>query len=403
MEQKVESKSQAHQLSQCPVCQAATLQSIIQIPQIPVLSNVIWDQREDALSAPRGDVHLAFCSTCGHVFNQSFDPDRMQYDLQYENSLHFSPRFQKYATWLAHYLVDQYDLHGKTIVEIGSGKGDFLRMLCEYGDNAGTGFDPSYQPDPADQHPAMSFIRDVFSERYASYQADMILSRHVLEHIYQPAAFAQSLRRTIGSRKNTVVFCEVPNLAYILRDTAIWDIIYEHISYFSPHSLGELFTRNGFNTLNLAEAYEGQFLYIEAAPREAGRPTPDAPYATPVAALTNQVLGFAQRSQEKLAGWQQQLDALRAAGKRAVVWGAGSKGISFLNMLHVQDEIQYVIDINPRKRNKFITGAGQQIVPPEFLGQYRPDTVIVMNPIYRQEIQKTVDELGLKVEYQFAS
>jgi hypothetical protein len=72
-------------------------------------------------------------------------------------------------------------------------------------------------------------------------------------------------------------------------------------------------------------------------------------------------------------------------------------------MLNIHNEIQYVVDINPRKHGKFVTGTGQEIVPPEFLKEYQPDCVIIMNPIYAQEIKNTVEQFGLEVEYEFAS
>jgi hypothetical protein len=387
----------------CPICHADNLRSILDIFEIPVLCNVIWENREDALATPRGDVKLVFCPSCGHVFNQAFDPGLLEYDVQYENSLHFSPRFQEYAIRLAHYLIDKYNLHGKNIIEIGSGKGDFLRLLCEYGGNTGVGFDPSYEPGQEDLHPAITFIKDTFSDRYSSYQADFVLSRHVLEHIYQPAEFLQGLRQAIGQRENCSVFFEVPNLSYILRDTAVWDIIYEHYSYFSPSSLSDIFTRYGFDVLHLADAYESQFLTIEARPRPAG--IADSPEANlpDIEAFAVQVDNFAARSREKLARWRKQLNELRASRKRAALWGAGSKGISFLNMLGVSEEIEYVIDINPRKLGKFVTGTGQQIVSPEFLKKTPPEVIIVMNPIYLREIQNMVKELDLHVDFRLAS
>lgn len=386
----------------CPVCGGTNLDPILQIPQIPILANVLWDTREEALATPRGDMDLVFCHDCGHVFNQAFDPSATVYDAQYENSLHFSPRFQEYAHWLAQYLVEQHDLHGKAIVEIGSGKGDFLKLLCQVGGNTGTGFDPSYEPLPGEHDPNVSFIRDVYSDRYAGFHADFICSRHTLEHMPQPAAFVQSLRQTIGNRKHMVVFVEVPNLAYILRDTAIWDIIYEHYSYFSPQSLANLFSHNGFHVRNVAETYEGQFLFLEAAPGDGLPSAPNTPFTASMDPLAQQVAQFGKRSQDKIARWKEDLNELQRQGKRVVLWGAGSKGISFLNLLHADAAVQYIIDINPRKREKFVTGAGQQIVPPEFLKTYQPDVVVIMNPIYEQEIRQTVESMGLQPQIRFA-
>jgi FlaA1/EpsC-like NDP-sugar epimerase len=82
-------------------------------------------------------------------------------------------------------------------------------------------------------------------------------------------------------------------------------------------------------------------------------------------------------------------------GQRAVVWGAGSKGVTFLNALQARDPIGHVVDINPRKQGMYVAGTGQQIVAPEFLKEARPDVVIVMNPVYEDEIRRWVGELGL--------
>ena len=78
-----------------------------------------------------------------------------------------------------------------------------------------------------------------------------------------------------------------------------------------------------------------------------------------------------------------------------MLWGSGSKAVSYLTTLGITDEIEYVVDINPHKRGKFLAGTGHEIVLPEFLVEYRPDAVIVMNPIYGDEIRKGLERLGL--------
>jgi hypothetical protein len=78
------------------------------------------------------------------------------------------------------------------------------------------------------------------------------------------------------------------------------------------------------------------------------------------------------------------------------VWG--SKGVAFLATLNIQDEIEYAVDINPYKQGTYIAGTGQEIVAPKFLRGYRPDVVIVMNPIYCNEIQQDLDRMGVTAE-----
>ena len=86
---------------------------------------------------------------------------------------------------------------------------------------------------------------------------------------------------------------------------------------------------------------------------------------------------------------------MRETGQRSIVWGGGSKGVTFLNIIETQNHIDYVIDINPRKQNHYIAGTGQQIMPPEFLLDYNPQIIIAMNPIYLGEIKQIIEKLGL--------
>jgi len=46
----------------------------------------------------------------------------------------------------------------------------------------------------------------------------------------------------------------------------------------------------------------------------------------------------------------------------------------------------------------FMAGTGQQIVSPTFLREYRPDVVLVMNPIYRDEIQRDLARLDVSAD-----
>jgi ABC-type Fe3+-hydroxamate transport system substrate-binding protein len=57
-----------------------------------------------------------------------------------------------------------------------------------------------------------------------------------------------------------------------------------------------------------------------------------------------------------------------------------------------------VVDLNPRKQGMYVAGTGQKIVPPEFLRDYQPDVIFVMNHIYENEIRQLTADLGLNPE-----
>jgi FlaA1/EpsC-like NDP-sugar epimerase len=110
--------------------------------------------------------------------------------------------------------------------------------------------------------------------------------------------------------------------------------------------------------------------------------------------LVSDIATFADKYRRKVKTWRHKLEQMAQEGRRVVVWGGGSKGVSFLNTLKTRGRIEYVVDINPRKQGRYVAGTGQQIVPPDFLGHYQPDIIIVMNPVYQREIQEIMEGLG---------
>jgi len=92
------------------------------------------------------------------------------------------------------------------------------------------------------------------------------------------------------------------------------------------------------------------------------------------------------------------LEELVESKNRIVVWGAVSKGVTFSNVMGLNLFVPYLVDINPKKWGKYVAGTGQQIISPDFLKKYQPEIVIILNPLYREEIQNTLVALGLSAE-----
>ena len=354
--------------------------------------------REQALSFPRGDIILGLCEQCGFIYNTAFDRSRVRYSSECEESQGYSPTFNAFADKLARDLVDKYGLYKKRIIEIGCGKGQFLKLICALGQNSGIGFDPAYIPGRGDlDRPAekIEFVKDYYSEKYAGHQGDFICCRMTLEHIPDTAVMVETVRRSIGEGPDTIVFFQVPDVTRIMQDCAFEDIYYEHCSYFSPGSLARLFRRSEFDVIDLQREYENQYICLEARP--ADRPQViEHPLYENVVALADLVAGFEKRYPSVLDRWQTRLGQLKQQSQKVVIWGSGSKGVAFLNAIGDSAAIDYVVDIHPFRQQTFMAGTGQQIVAPLFLKDYRPDIVIIMNAIYREEIQQELTQLDLK-------
>ncbi len=382
--------------SECPVCGEGQRLELLAGQTIPAVCNVLYDTKEQAVAAPIARMDLAFCDSCGHLFNDSFKAEDVEYGASYENSLHFSNQFQRYAEGLADRLVSKHGIYGKKVVEIGCGKGEFLSLLCSRGNNQGIGFDPSYQPgrDGVDSS-AVEVVQEYYSEKYAHLSADLVVCRHVLEHIADPVEFLTAVHRTVADRPDALIYFEVPDGLYMLREMAVWDLIYEHFSYFTPTSLTWVFQRAGFEVIEQRSGFGGQFLQLLARPQINAEGNAVVPETD--ADLKRLATAFGKRLEGKVTGWQERLSTLREAGRSVAVWGAGAKGVSFANMAE-PDAIDCLVDINPHKKGRYIPTTGHQIVSPETLAERRTETILLMNGNYADEVSESLNKLGLRAE-----
>jgi methyltransferase family protein/C-methyltransferase-like protein len=368
----------------CPNCAAGSCHTFYEVRAVPTNSCLLVETRVAALEFPTHDVVLAVCDECGFIFNAVWDARRTIYSDQYEETQGFSATFNAFNHGIAEALVETYDIRNKTVLEIGCGKGEFLSLICELGGNSGIGYDPGFVP--ARQHPAQNvrFVREFFTERTREIAPDLLCCKMTLEHIGQPHRFLKSVR-AVANRSDSVVFFQVPDVRRILDEGAFWDVYYEHCAYFSATSLKRLFAGTGFAVRKIWTGYDRQYLMIVASPTEDAAET-RAAEPNDVAAIARASESFADAAARGRATWLDRLRDWAASGQRTVLWGSGSKAVAFLTTLGVHDEIEHAVDINPYRVGKFLPGTGQQIVAPSFLRDYRPDNVVIMNPVYRDEV-----------------
>jgi len=386
-------------LLRCPSCGGSRRTSFYSQERVPVHSCLLLPTREEAERFPRGTIRLAFCEDCGCIWNTEFDPTLTAYSPAYEDSQAFSPRFRTFADELAAELVERYDVHGKRVLEIGCGKGDFLLRLCALGGNSGTGIDPAVDSVEGAESDAegVTFIADVYSERYTGIPADLIVCRHTLEHLPNPGDMLRSIRAGAHGGGSTIVYLEVPDVSRILSEGAFWDVYYEHCCYFSAGSFARLARGAGLEVLDVRYGFDGQYLLLDARLRT-DRSSSDPVGPDDVEQVREATARFGALHAKRVRDWNARLAALREDGRRAALWGSGSKAVAFLTALEVGEAIECVVDINPRKQGMYMAGTRQRIVPPAFLTDDRPDVVIVMNPVYSDEIRSELLSLGLEPE-----
>ncbi len=381
----------------CPSCGSDRLELFHELDGVPAHSCLLLDDQAEAVGYPTGSLALAVCTTCGFITNTRFDVSMNEYSDTYEETQGFSPTFNRFAEELAQDWVDRFDIRNKRVLEIGCGKGEFLALVCRLGENQGFGVDPAVAPGRLtdEDRARCTFIPELYTPAHGTFDADVVLCRHTLEHIAPVGEFVRLIHDQFADRPATPILFELPDVGRVLDEIAYWDLYYEHCSYFTPGSLARLFRQEGFEVSGLWTAFDDQYILLEAT--VGAGPVADAPLA--IEESPEQVVArarsFADRYALHLKDGRSWLAGERDAGRRVVIWGAGSKGVAFLTTLDADGVIDRAVDINPYKQDKFLAGTGVPVVSPESLRQDPPDTVILMNAAYVEEVRAHLARLGL--------
>lgn len=325
-----------------------------------------------------GQLSLRKNSALDFIENAAFDPNLAQYDDNYQNSQAFSSQFQDHMKNVLELLKDRFP-KGTSVVEVGCGKGDFVEMIQRDGHFQVTGYDAAYEG----TNPAIEKRYLANSDRI---ETELVVLRHVLEHIPRPHDFLAMLKSVFGGAQ---IYIEVPDIKWIVDNGVFFDITYEHVNYFSRQSLSTLF---GGNVTETGLCFHDQYQYVLADLNELS-----GDFANQYESGAWELIDF-DTLFPMLNRKIEHIDRLLSEGRRGVLWGAGTKGCMFLvhgkRLDKVVDKIAYAIDVNPNKWNKFLPSTRIPIKSKDdFFRDASPnDVLIVANPNYFDEISQDVRE-----------
>ena len=385
----------------CYLCGSDRTREFFCLPEMPTQDGIMCDSFEAAQSVVRGDIRLRYCSDCGYIGNEGHEADKIAFG-RYDFSLDHSPLFQSFNRDLCAELVDRYQLNGSTVIDVGCGEGRFLTQLCRQGGCRGYGIDPGFDNDAArvDSDLELVFLREYYGPPHRALAPDLLSCRQVINLLNDPFAFLESVRDNLDPYPGTVVYFEVPDANYTLNANVVWNLVYEHRSWFSADSLAELVRRAGFDVLRVDSRWNGEYLSIEARPSLSSS-------QNPVSGVDDRARDTIARSVDMLeanfAATKQRAEAMiekiRAQSIRAVAWGAGARAMTFFNLFDLYDACPVIVDINQRRQGKYLPGSGQRIVSPDSLVALAPDLLIITNPTYAAEIKEHVAQMGLTPEF----
>lgn len=383
-------------LTACPLCGGEDLMPCLARQRVAVFQNVRYPNAAEAAAAATGGLRITHCNRCGFAFNAAYDPTLAVYSPQYENDQSVSGTFCDYLDGIADRVLGALDPGGSPIVlEVGCGQGHFLKRLADLPAarfNRFIGFDPAWRGDASGARLEIeSRLFDADATREIGAPIGAAVSRHVIEHVIDPIGFLSEIRTALTATSGTKLMIETPCLEWIVRNNVMFDFFYEHCSYFTRDTLGFALRRAGYRVDRFETVFDGQYLWAECAMAEGGA---SAEPPRPIG-LGEAIARLGALSERRLQALQREIEIYNRRG-RVALWGAGAKGATLACLVDPDTTlVDCLVDINPRKQGTYLAMTAHPIVSPHDAVQRGVRTVLLLNPNYRGEVQRMIDEDAL--------
>lgn len=361
----------AHAIA-CPACSHNVAVPFFQSSQ-PLATVVFPDTAEEAEAMHRHRLDFVRCVDCGHVFNRRFSYAHVPYPnkpyLMFNRSRNWSAFILQVRDAILELLPDS-----PTVVELGYGDGSFLAAMVDRRP-AGryVGFDPH---EAAIEHEGITFRAELFDPmvHVAELRPDVVIARHVLEHLANPVAFLQRMSFACSvAGQAPLLYLEVPCVDNLLTSGRTVDLYYEHRSQFTTRSFTTMLERSGLEIESVRHGYGNEVVYALAR----------VPPRRSEVAIAREAASYAERTRAARATIRKQLDRLLAEGLSVAIWGGTGKSAAFINHYGLDSaRFPTVVDSDPDKVGTHVPGAGQPI-------QFRdallaaPHDVIIIPPQWR--------------------
>ena len=220
---------------------------------------------------------------------------------------------------------------------------------------------------------------------------DVFLSFNFLEHQPEPDVMLRAIWNNLSEDGMGLV--TVPALEYILEQGSYYELLRDHIAYYSFGTLKNLMERNGFTVLE--EQIINRDTIEAVVKKNPGWKEGTEEFSEKMISTDSLTEGYRVTNQEM----EELLDRLEKKGKSLAVWGASHQGFTLAATTRLGAAARYMIDSAPFKQGRYAPASHLPITAPEHFFEEPVDAVLIAAPGYSDEIAGTIRErFGGQVE-----
>ena len=310
--------------------------------------------------------------------------------------------------------MQEQHIRGRRIVEVGCGRGEFLRMwqnLAEDPEGAAAlardqERDPlSGQPNAAPLHlvgiehkaSLVAEANAAADKKYRVYEGfatgdvrypegpfDAFVQFNFLEHQPDPCDMLRNIGRNL--KPQALGLITVPSFEYILRYNGYYELLRDHIANYTEFTLQKLLQDCGFELLSMDLVNRDT---IEAIVRKAD---PDELSELHYSGRLIDVSALRDSYDRLSASVNAHIDHLSESRRTMAIWGASHQGFTLAATTKLGGRVEYIIDSAPFKQGRFSPASHIPIVAPDYAVAHPVDEILIVAPGYTDEIAGIIRE-----------
>ena len=346
---------------ECRCCGNTNLKRVVSLGYQPLANNLLNKKNEKHDLYP---LEMNYCSECHNCqLSVAVDPKKMFSNYLYTSSTSLS--FRNHFIEAAKNYTKQLNLkpNKSYIIDIGSNDGVALKPFKEAGFKKLLGVEPAKNlAQLANKNKIKTFNGFLENKNLKKIKgnADLILASNVFAHSDKLKEMADCMIRLLS--KNGSIIIEVQYLLNTLQDLTFDNIYHEHYNYWSLTSLINFF--NQFNsTIYKAERIDTHGGSIRVYIKKGKKIKIENNVKTII--REEELFGikkyktyqnFGKKINKLKENVAKNINELKKNNKKIVGYGAPAKATTALNFFGISKQIDYIIEDNKLKHNKFIPG-----------------------------------------------
>ncbi len=311
------------------------------------------------------DLNLFQCSSCGLV---QLSEKPVSYYKEVIRASSFSDEMKKFRGEQFVSWVDKYNLKGKSILEVGCGRGEYLSILKQTEVSLAHGIEYSKESVSSCINSELSVTKGFFGDEnfvLPKQKYDGFICLNFMEHWPNPNKVLAHLKKNLS--EDAIGIIEVPNFDMILKQGLYSEFISDHLLYFTKETLTFMLNYNGFEVIECSVIWHDYILSAVVRKRK----------KIDISLLKSNKLNVETELNSFIDKFEK---------KEVAIWGAGHQSLAVMSLAKLENKIRYVVDSAPFKQGKYTPATHFPIVAPIELVNNPVKAVIIIAASYSNEV-----------------